>query len=411
MFDIEQLPLLASLAEGTSPDAVHSLTKGAYESLDSPYSEAAAFLLGSSDERWNRTYKARSTDAATALGIGSYNTFRDRKTKDGLSHHDRLLLRVAEALTNDSPASTPTPSRTGWLGLGALVGTALLALLLAGLLSTRATPQQAHIGFPIENCDRPIAGASVPLEMTADLAEMMFDEYLAQGGRSALGCPAQNTQRWEELWLQLFIGGEVHPRSYLVGGSDLDKAYLVQFAVGEAYRNEIDGRLQAQAGLPVGVETMADHQVLRLSKGDLIVAHSATGPAFWIPAAAASVWEESGGPTGELGIPMTKVRYSEGGPYQEYERGTISEGEPLQGKLTAIEQARIDAYIRELGDFDNGIIRSSDGTAWWIEEGVRHWIPDGGVWNCLGGDSVVLDYEAPGWAIGDFAPGPDAACA
>jgi hypothetical protein len=45
-------------------------------------------------------------------------------------------------------------------------------------------------------------------------------------------------------------------------------------------------------------------------------------------------------------------------------------------------------------------VRQTSGTAWWVDEdGARHWIPDGDVWRCLGGDGAVALDQLPGWAV------------
>ncbi len=420
--DPTAVPVLAGLATEPTPESIIELIEKSYNTLDDAKQEAAAYLLSNTPERWRRTYKARSADAATRLGVGSYNTFRDRKTVDGLSHHDRLLAQVADAIEvrfkpEEPQGEQPEPHREE-RPRTVLVGVfiAVVVIVIGGVYlalsgNERKVASAQNLGMQVDGCDIPVAGSTNPSVIPDDLEPVMVSVFTKLGEAAGLGCPQHGVERWGDLWLQHFIGGDTRPRGFLVTDLNQSVAMWVEWSIVEEYRSVLNGQLDSEGGLPKATSELDGHHVLRLSKGGLLIAHQPGGPAFWIPGEAVEVWQQAGGPTGELGLPMTDVRFQDGRPHQDFEHGHISEGEPLQAQAHLTGQTDTNRYLTEIGAFDEGILRSIDGTAWWIDKrGQRHWIPDGGVWNCLGGDTTLIDLETPGWVIGSFPPSSNASC-
>lgn len=419
--DPTAIPVLAGMAAEPTPPAIVQVIERGYRSLDDARRDAAEYLLADSHDRWNRTYKARCTDAATRLGIGSYNTFRDRKTADGLSHLDRLLGHVAEAIaadqrTSQSVARTPSgASRPPWrrFAVAGTIAAAAVALIAITVQEDDETPASAtpNLGMQVDGCDIPVAGSTNPSAVPDELEPIMATLFVDLGAAQRIGCPQHGAQQWQDLWIQHLTGGTERPRGFLVADLNQSRAFWVEWSIIDNYRTVLNGQLQHEGGLPVSAGELDGHHILNLAKGGLLIAHQPGGPAFWIPAEAVEIWRLSGGPAGTLGLPMTDVRFEDGRPHQDYEHGYINEGEPRKATAHTTTTADVEAHLAGIGPFDEGIVRSIDGTAWWIDSsGERHWIPDGGVWNCLGGDSVVIDYEAPGWVIGAFSAADNASC-
>ena len=64
-------------------------------------------------------------------------------------------------------------------------------------------------------------------------------------------------------------------------------------------------------------------------------------------------------------------------------------------------------------EINGHILRQADGTAWYVDDkGVRHWIPDGTTWNCVGGDAIVAANARalPGYAVSALRVGTAARC-
>lgn len=438
--DAAELPLLRELAGTTEAEALLEHVESAIARLGPRKSTAAGYLLGNTSERWNRTYKARSTDAAAELAVGSYHTFRDRKTGDGLSPHDRLLRDVARCLLEaaDEPTTTPDhsdldididlrderpPSESDWTGRSTRRARAVIALTLlvaaaaaVGAFAVRsANAGQDNplpvLGTVVDGCDLAVAASTTPSATPQRLETMMLDAFDAEGGVEVLGCPEFGMVRFGDVWLQRFLGSNDRPTGYLVANLIDDTAFWAESGVVDEYQSVLNGRLPTEGGLPVRYELLDGRAALWLSKGGVVLGHAPGGPAFWIPVEALEPWQAGGGVDGDLGLPMTDVRYIKGRPRQDFERGLITEGEPFQAVVDLATDDDLSRYRSRLGTFGEGIIRSVDGTAWWLDaEGRRHWIPSAEVWHCLGGDAVVIDQEAPGWFIGSFSPEENAAC-
>ncbi len=439
--DPAELPVLSELAATTDAETVLAHIESAITELGPRKSVAAAHLLGNTPERWNRTYRARSTDAAAELQVGSYHTFRDRKTSDGMSPHDRLLRDVARCLLkpgedtpsalSDSPDSAGGPSRldrneTAEAGRGrrprgmalAVVPLALLVAVAAavGTFAVRRTgPDQDDrmpvLGTVVEGCDLAVAASTTPSATPERLATMMRQAFDAEGGVEVLGCPEFGMVQFGDIWLQRFRGSNDRSSGYLVANLVDDLAFWAESGVVDEFQSVLNGRLPIEGGLPVSYEPIEDRPALWLSKGGVVLGHAPGGPAFWIPVEALEPWQDAGGLAGDLGLPMTDVRYVESRPRQDFEHGHITEGQPLEALVDLADEEERRVYRSRLGTLTEGIIRSPDGTAWWLDaEGRRHWIPSAEVWHCLGGDAVVIDQEAPGWFIGSFPPEENAAC-
>lgn len=449
----DRFPTLAGLASEPTVDAIFDVVDQAIARLDQAPQRAAASLLADTPDRWSQNLKARSTVAAGHLGIGSYHTFRDRR--NGSSPSDDLLMAVAhqlvvsdpgtaqtpttpaiettdEADENTSSPTTPGPARSKRrpllvLAMAAITLGAVAFVVTASSGEDAAVPAgptvvepvsittagEGTVGaseaLPVDGCDIPLGGSTTPMPDQRAVATSVSEAIEAAGGVAMTGCPLHSIERWQSLWVQAFEGAALPPGSVLA--DDDGNAVWVEEGVVTGYRGGMSGSLQQVSGLPVGFRTAGTTQILELADGAFVVAEVPGNRAFWIAAEAADDWLAAGGASGGLGPPLTDPNFIDGRPEQHFRHGRIWEGEPGEAIVEIYDDAAIEAYLAELDEPFERLVRTFDSTAWWIDaDGVRRWIPDGETWNCVGGADVVLEEESPGWVIGSFAVGPPMSC-
>jgi hypothetical protein len=192
-----------------------------------------------------------------------------------------------------------------------------------------------------------------------------------------------------------------------------------------SYR-EIAGKTSPQnaaifGGYPVAVEqpTDPDAVVIRLDAGGLVIGRRADTQMFWLPTHVLDLWEAHGGLTGELGFPTTNPYFVGGQLHLDFEHGYMQA--EMRDFASLLLGAEVDTAVvldgteaaAPLRDTEIGehIVRQTSGSAWWVDaDGARHWIPDGGTWQCLGGeDAVALDH-LPGWAVATLPLADPATC-
>ncbi len=454
---LDDLPCLRALAGGPDADldAVLGTIEEARGRLTSRESEAIGVLFSDTDERWSANLKERMTKAGGLVGVASYHTFRDRSRPEG-SLYDQLLdvlgaaivdgsavaassagddlppaeipEMVADHPTDDAPAGHAIDDESAGLGKGklALIAVGVVALSILGVTVQRwalgDTPVNAvevegteiNFGAPAEGCDIPIGGTMNPSGVPDGLVEGILGALDEVGGLEATGCPLHSVETWQGLYLQEFAGGS-GPAGWVIttvdGVGDGAPVLWYEASLVSSLRRTAGGDLISLGGVPTGNESWQGHPTMTLSEGGVVIAHKVGGPAFWVPGPAVDLWRSEGGPGGVLGLPMTDVNYIGGLPHQDYEGGFLEQRPPELVVMELIDDDALQAQLDDLPRVSEGILRTFDSTAWWIDaDGVRHWIPDGDTWVCLGGEDVVLDMEVDGWVIGTFPAGENATC-
>lgn len=210
----------------------------------------------------------------------------------------------------------------------------------------------------------------------------------------------------------------VRRRLALAGG-----AVLLNDTMWDSYR-EIAGKVSPEnavrfGGYPTEVERRRDpHAVIvRLDQGGYMVGRRDDTQLFWLPVHVLDVHEAHGGLDGDLGFPTSNPYFVAGTLRLDFEGGYVEAPLADFGALVAGEQVDgavlVDDPSSGLPDVPvrERILRQSSGTAWWVDaDGTRHWIRDGGTWECLGGDAVVADGAMPGWAVAALPLGAPATC-
>lgn len=183
-------------------------------------------------------------------------------------------------------------------------------------------------------------------------------------------------------------------------------------------------RARELGGYPISIDTTAEGTIITLSLGGVLVGEDPDGVFFWIPQIGGvfDMWIASGGTTGTLGLPTSSVfptgdfsrdPWYDAGWYLEFERGYMFAPDLLVGdpQVTVTFVDDVFAPLTGLGDIEGHILRQVGGEAWFIDaDRVAHWIPTGGVFNCLGGNTALLQPDTPGYTIASLERGPTATC-
>jgi hypothetical protein len=174
-------------------------------------------------------------------------------------------------------------------------------------------------------------------------------------------------------------------------------------------------------GYPTAIERQTDPDavVIQLDGGGQVVGRRDDAQMFWLPAQVLDLWTDHGGFAGDLGFPTSNPHFDGGHLELHFEGGFMTAEVAdvasllLGGDVDTAVVLDQDARAEPLAgvDVEEHIVRQFTGTAWWVDdEGVRHWIPDGGTWQCLGGDAAVAVDELEGWAVATLPLGEAATC-
>ncbi len=362
----------------------------------------------------------------------------------------RLWRRLPEAPGGDRavghrPADEPDASthRARWLGASVIGVLLVTAVAIGGYALVWGDDERESVapngsGLTISTLDDPEpcrvqVGSTEDSELALH-TDSMVAAYDEAGGPEALGCPSEPVGRWGPGVRQLLTDTGGNEAAILV--ADEGPVMVLSGPSWQSFteqggrdRDEVAPELQ---GYPLERELDDDgRQLIELAEGGLQVGELVDAPHFWVPSSVRSMWEEHGGLDGSLGLPRSNVYAAAGGWRQDFTGGVVlldqSGGIVLdpeslaEAKALPLRVEMVDDPGAVLGDLEalkGGIIRQSDGTAWFIgEDGTRRWIRDGGTWGCLGGDAnlaVGADgeplTETPGYAITVFTWGGKASC-
>lgn len=188
-----------------------------------------------------------------------------------------------------------------------------------------------------------------------------------------------------------------------------------------SYR-EIAGRDRPEnavtfGGYPVTLTERDGVGELALSANGLMVGARDDSQWFWLPDPVAGLWRGRGGATGDLGLPMTNPYFATDGMRQDFAGGYVTlpaDAAPFpfvdETRLIVTLEPDPGAALRGI-DVRGRLVRQPTGTAWFVDlEGRRHWVPDGDVYLCVGGDAAIVANDVPGPAIATLELGPPATC-
>lgn len=177
------------------------------------------------------------------------------------------------------------------------------------------------------------------------------------------------------------------------------------------------------AGYPASItaDERGDYSIIEMSLSGVIVTPQKDAQGFWIPEQVLGIWEESGGLHGSLGAPTSPV-FSDGVSLRlEFERGYMEA--PLDQGLTArsvwltirpehvtVHYVDPAAELAALGEVEGRVLRQANGTAWYVSDGRRRWIPDGETWGCVQAEDRLAPGDVPGYALSAIPLGDRARC-
>jgi hypothetical protein len=303
------------------------------------------------------------------------------------------------------------------LALAALAAAAVVAAAGAGA----AVRLSAGDGGGREGAASPGATAATAPCAPADPALAAAPELAAAVHNLGGGdCPIGPPSAFSGAQVQAFDDRAGQPAGVVMLTSE-GRAIRLTAAMWTSYR-EIAGEgspenTAAVAGFPTGIEhDDARHAVfVRLDRSGLLVGRRDDTQMFWIPDQALDLWYAHRGPTGDLGVPTSNpYPMGDGTLRLDFEHGYMTAPvDDLASGTRVVEAVVVDGDGGLLGDPPprRRIVRQGQGMAWWVDSrGRRHWIPDGGVWACLGGDAAVAADDLPGWAVGSLPLAEPAVC-
>lgn len=434
------LPTLDRLMKeaGLSREDLVRLVPIAVAALDDPPYRAAAqdlFPFPYTDAGWTKL-AVRGKRAAERFGIG-YDGFR-RGSEHRTSRMDEVVRHVASALLplvavddpeppvlspvdevedykdsqaidvpgREHPAGTGHGHRQRWrFAAAGLI--AVLALAVVG--AVRAVSRSGEARSEARSCSAAIGvlEPSLAKEPGADrLDERLRAVYERAGGEPKIGCVGGMAYRWQSLVVQDVVLDGVPNGAVLVSPNGVD-VYLNRGALGSYH--QIGGKdgdaAQTTGGLVVRTVEYADgHVEIELSTGTVLVAERSDAPFFWIPAAYVPWWRDHP----ELGLPAGNPLPSQ---RQDFQHGVVSLSQGSTGNLVARIVENREQELPTLESMRGHLLRQADATAWFVDdEGRRLWIPDGMIWDCLGGEAARVGPDLRGYAIASLPYGGQARC-
>lgn len=422
----------AAAALDVGPVELAELLAAAQERIvDTPVRRAVAaiFPLPYSGDEWpalmvrvngkaytrQRRKDQSAPDDCAAEHLGDYyNALFAKSRSSGRRKIDDLYEEYAAAVLSEIAdrssrplSSGPGPSRSrlvGWTKAAAAGLMAAAAVITGYFALVHETSPSSSVSAP-PGALAPRCGQAVIGELDVNLRDEPQADSWSHAMRAAarragssgesVGCGARPGIRRDGLIVQeVTLSGE--PNGALVAvADDPRRAWWFNRALWGSYREvqQYEALISPEQGVPEKVQDHDAHVEVRLSSGALLVAEARHAPFFWIPAPHVQWWRKHP----EVGLPTSHPH--EDAPRQDVEHGyvTVSGGSrnPVFHRNPEPAKSLPPARARR-----RRILRQADGTAWWITAAdERRWIPDGGTYECLGGDAVLAADGVPGAAI------------
>ena len=426
-----------------SPSAISAAVDGAVASMDAgAHQEAARWLVGSGPLRWE-ALKSRQHEAAKVFDVKT-DAFRRKRAGERPSRETEVLNELARTITanraadrgadgavdsdkadgdevdgdeTDPVPAGERPSASGgtstllparWpkrlitaTGVVVALGLALIGWWVAGRDMLTEVGQPLVVSF-VDGCQFEVGDweGGDDEHGFGDTIRAHFD---ISGGEDEYGCaltPVETLPNSPLAYQEFGEAGET-PRRAILGFED-GRSMTLPFAAWGSYR-QIGGKAGDQAyeiaGEPVGLRITGSITYVELATDVQLVAETTEAPYFFVMPLVTAAWEARGGIDGELGRPTSNPHVRHGNWRQEFESGWLE----MDGSLEEISWHAVEEPRQELPPDEviaGRIVGQLDGTAWLVTEDLqRMWIPDGLVWECLGGSAEAVDTSTPGHAI------------
>ena len=393
-----------------------------------------------------RPEKDRGRSAGLELGV-SYHAFR-RQDAHGVSHRDRVVLALARQMAAQVPPESNrsgfSPRSTALVMITAIAAVAIVMFFRGRSSSPHLNDQAANsmetaaasnsaipttpviepsagteevigpdvfAGDPVlgdrePSCDIGPGELGVLSGPDADEASAEFAlAYTQYGGRTAIGCPSESMRLSGGIYWQTLERGYA-PNGGLVGGAGHNVQILNSGQWSSYYQvGDILGGIDAapvRAGIPMSEAVLtSDGWVLPLDPVGAMYAESENGHYVWVSSPISTLWEQSGGSSGEFGLPITDHIFGPEGLRQDFAHGyaTVSAGGAIDWHL--MDQRELDADSND--DVMGRILVAFDGTAWLIDAELRRWwLRDPWTWECVGGTANVESWDVAGYFISEY---------
>ncbi len=416
-----ELPLLRRLAG----DEVSAFVDAAIARVsEAKYRAAAEAVLGSGDGRWT-SLERRGQEAAERFGLTTYDAFRRARKSTSTSHLDETLALVADTMvaTADLPSerSRFRSARAGSVAVAVVLAVALVVVLAVELArsggnATAGTGNEATSVNPSgllgsqgraasTRCPARIGDLATPID--ADLSRYVAPFRRVAEAEAPGSCASSPIGRWQALVEQRLLKESADDGALLA----TDPAHVLRLTAAEytsyhQFGGTSGDRAQAIAGVPVAQYT--DHRVtiLRTTNGGF-VSEGRDQPGFYVGSTVWEQWSADGAAVSPYGLPTSNPLFDGDGYHQDFEQGTFHL--PFSGSLRWEPVADPAGALPP--DPAGHILRHDDGTAWYVDgRSVRHWIPDGGTYQCIRRGGATQLAGVPGYAIAALTLGVPASC-
>lgn len=353
----------------------------AVESMPEPERSAARHMFVRPGP-WRRDLGARQARASEAM-LKKPASFRTRR-QGSMSPYDRLTVALAHRLLADATLRPP--------------GSEAPPTVVAVSSST----------LRLDGCHIPVGALMVPIPAHAEVVTGFQRIFLAEDGRTALGCPVHTARKWGVLWLQEFEGG-TEPAGVIVLRPDGFGLWMPAGMFDGYFRAGGDDGSAAQllAGLPTarkpisgsegpnpaprsvgsanesangsanGSESTSRAVGVELSLGGLIVSEHPAGRGVWVPPQAIATWDRNGGASGPLGLPMADVNWRHGRLHQDFAGGYVYLAETGTVEAVIVDPDDAQRRLHEIVEPDRPTVLSLyDGSLWIVVGGQRRWLRD-----------------------------------
>ena len=425
-------------------DRLHHRVVGAFGDGDRR-AVALGHIYSTGADRW-RPLKDRYADAGRVFKkSGSWV----RASYQGTTPFEEWLSIAATHMTEDpnqnpAPAtdhpSATAPTRTSSrrpvhrVVLSAAVGVGFALVAWQLLERSETSAERTETSAPAETTQNPAAASGlereVPTIAVCDVIGVIASPGLGDKERSRLRlseaefralieateCPSGPVTTYvDALVLELVV--DEKRSAVIVQAPDQTVPTRLTWTQWSTYL-EIQGRTRREnaadfGGYPVRIETMNGSSVVTLDGGGVLIGSDAQQPHFWVPpiGGALEEWMTLGGVDGELGRPTSNpYQLGDGTFRQDYTLGYMT-SDQLAPPPTVVIVDDLTEDLERLEPIENRILRQAGGQSWFVdEERVRHWIPTGEVWACLGGQDAAFTADVPGYAISSLAMGQPATC-
>ena len=381
---------------------------------------------------------------------------------------EESMQRANEAVDSsdgDDPTTAPLSGRRNWLVLASLFGVVLVVGSILAL--TRRPASQPSAGSsspvsplpvatiapdapgastePVDDVEAASSGAATaawiepvcrpagyvdtdaPSDLDPDMTEAAvlmaeLGSMLPEGSCMDHPVAHRGSAYWQQFSTDRRLGGGIivfRPGSVREASrSDEMMAVYLPLGLWQSYFRIAGGdgsRSPDMAGFPTGEvlalggDAAGQHFQMEVLGEVTLIGEETEGTFYWMPLVAREVWLEAEASDSPIGWPTSSVYISDGLLRVDFTDGYLEQDD--QSVIQAFAVDDIASGLGEIAALKGRIVRSLDGTGWFVDQELkRWWIPDGQTWNCVGGDGNVILGDLRGYEVHALEYGGVAGC-